>query len=196
MVDRRILAFLIKVGPVFLALLWLWHSAGLSAVYHRMLAGFLNVWYPHVDPMGVVAGAVAEEQEVMLRLLVAGRKTGLAINGEDITSNFAMLAALYLSSPIRRHWRLFLVHFASSAVVIFVLHALTVFTFSQQAFMSHPEIAKLGYTRTRMNFTLHYNVFYEAMGMYLFVLVLWFPYILHVIRDPRHARTGAPTRPA
>ncbi len=185
MADRRILAFLIKIGPVFLALLWLWHSAGLSVVYHRALAGFLNFLYPRVDPMGVVTAVMAKGHELMLRLLVDGKPSGLVVNGEDITSNFAMLTALYLSSPILKHWRVYIALFATSVAVMFVLHALTVISFSQQAFMHHPEIAKMGYTKARMTFTLNYNIFFEAMGMYLFALVIWFTYILFVLRTGR-----------
>jgi hypothetical protein len=184
MAHKRIVAFLIKIGPVFLALLWLWHSVGAARVYHEVLAAFLTLVYPGLDPAGVVQGVGVKEHELMLRLLVGKTKSALAINANDITSDMALLAALYLSSPIRRHWRRFAAYFPAALVVLFLLHALTIVSFSQEAFIGNPAIARLGgYTQRHADFLVHYNVFFEQMGMYMFPLVLWFPYILSTLND-------------
>lgn len=186
MAQRQILLFLIKIGPMFFGLLWLWHSAGLSSLYHRVLAGFLDVFYPPLDNVGIVSGVSVKGHELMIWLQAGTKSTGLAINGEDITSNFAMLVALYLASPIIRYWKLFLAMLGGAVLVMFLLHALTVGSFIQQAFAGHPEIARMaGFGKWHNHFHLYYGIFFEAMGMYLYVLALWFPYILYVIRDLR-----------
>jgi hypothetical protein len=177
MARKSIIAFLIKIGPVFFGLLWLWHGVGISHVYHEALAGLLGWVYPPLDPSGVVRGAAVEGHEILLRLLVGETKTTLAINAEDITSNFAMLAALYLSAPPR--WRRLALFFPTAVVILFLLHAVTVMTLSQEAFIGNPEILRLGgYTQAQANFFVGYNTFFEQMGMYLYPLVLWFPYVL------------------
>lgn len=183
MAQRRILAFLIRIVPVYAGLLWLWHGAGLANAYHRALAGFLDFAYPPLDPAGVVHGVVVDGHDLMLRLLVGTHKTGLAINAEDITSDFAMLAALYLSSPVLPNWRRFAAFFAGAVAVIFLLHAFTVFAVSQSAFAGHPDLAPL-VPRHGRGFLAGYNVFFEAMGMYLYALVLWLPYMLGFLGRP------------
>jgi hypothetical protein len=186
MAQRQILQFLIKIGPVFFGLLWLWHSAGLSRLYHGILAGFLDVFLPPFDSVGIVDGVSAKGHDLLIWLKAGTSSTKLVINGEDITSNFAMLTALYLSSPIVRYWKLFLACFAGAVVLMFLLHALTVGSFVQQAFAGDPEIARMArYGRWHNHFQLYYGIFFEAMGMYLYALVLWIPYILHVIHDLR-----------
>lgn len=186
--ERRVLAFLIKVGPAFFAMLWLWQAAGASYWYHEALAALLNRIYPAFDPTGVVRGAGVDGHDVNLRLLVGEAKTGLAINASDVTSNLAMLVALYVSSPIGRRWRRFLVFFGVALAALFVLHACTVVTVSQEAFSLNPDIRRLaGFSERAAHAAGLYNVFYEQIGMYLYALLLWFPYILTTMRDPASA---------
>lgn len=184
MAKRPVLAFLLKVLPAFFGLLWLWHAAGLSSAYHHVLAAFLDTVYPAVDPSGVVQGVVARGHALLLKLLIGESRAGLEVNGDDITSNTAMLAALYLSSPILPRWRLFLGFLGGSLAALFLIHAVTVMTFSQHAFIGEPRIAPLvGAGERWTRFLGGYNSFFESMGMYLFVLVLWLPYLLIVLRD-------------
>jgi hypothetical protein len=191
--ERRVLAFLIKVVPAFFVLLWLWQAVGVSHWYHEALAVFLNWIYPMVDPTGVVRGVGVEGHDVNLRLLVGDAKTALAINASDVTSNFAMLVALYVSSPIRRRWRRFLTCLGAALVVLFALHAFTLVSVSQEAFSLDPGIRRLaGYSARVSHDAGLYNAFYEQIGMYLYVLLLWFPYILTTLRDTRKEKRADP----
>lgn len=193
MAQRPVLAFLIKIVPVFFGLLWLWHSLGVSVLYHRLLAGFLDTVYPALDATDIVHGVSVQGHELLLKLRVGNANTGLAINGEDVTSNFAMLAALYLSSPILPRWRLFLICFAAAFCTLFLLHAVTVWSLGQYAFAGHPQIAPLvGLSAKQASLLAAYNSFFESMGMYLYALILWLPYILVVLHD--HLTSAAPQR--
>jgi len=168
--------------------LWLWQAAGVSYWYHEALAAFLNWIYPAFDPTGVVRGVGVDGHEVTLRLLVGDAKTALSINASDVTSNFAMLVALYVSSPIGRRWRRFLASLGVALATLFVLHAFTVVTVSQEAFSLNPGIRHLAGFSARISRAAGlYNAFYEQIGMYLYVLLLWFPYVLTTLRDPGSA---------
>jgi hypothetical protein len=161
---------------------------GVSRDYHRALAAVLDRIYPSLDPIGVVQGVGVNDHDFMVRLLAGKTRSALAINAEDITSGMAMLVALYLSSPIVRYWRRILVFFPVAVFALFVLHALTVVTFSQEAFVGNPAIARLAhYSQRQANLLVWYNVFYEQLGMYLYVLALWLPYILITLNNPRNS---------
>jgi hypothetical protein len=178
--------FLIKIVPLFAVFLFLWHARGLASGYYRLLAGFLNAVYPAFDPTGTVTGVVARGHEVGVLLVVNAQNELLKINATDITSNMAMLISLYLASPVRRRVKTFLLYCSSSLILIFFVHAFTVVTLSQEAFITHPGImASSPFSSTHMTLVQLYDLFYVEVGMYLAVLVLWFPYIFWCIRVER-----------
>jgi hypothetical protein len=76
---------------------------------------------------------------------------------------------------------------------MFVLHAFTVFTVSQAALMTHPGVmATDPFSPAQIKLVYRYKVFYEEMGMYLFVLVLWLPYIAWCILGGRDGGRNLP----
>lgn len=186
MARKPVIAFLIKVFPVFLGLLLVWHVLGAAHAYHRFLGAVLNVSYPLVDAADIVSGVRADGSDIKLQLQMGRKKAGLTINGEDITSNAAMLLALFLASSSRRRFASWWRHFALAAGILVIVHAVTVVTVSQEAFMTHPGISQIhAYSNAARSAVSYYNVFYEQMGMYLLVLVLWFPYFLTgLLRQP------------
>jgi hypothetical protein len=177
--DRRaVILFLAKSSVLYLVFFLLWQVAGLSQVYHGAVAAFLSIVYPHIDPTGAVSGVIASKHDMVFRLVVGDTRFGLAINGVDITSNTAMLLALYFASPIRGHGRVFAVLLSASMVFLFLVHAITLVTASQEALMTHPGImATAPFSAGERWWVPRYNAFYEEMGMYLYVLLLWLPYI-------------------
>jgi hypothetical protein len=185
MAQRPVLVFLAKVVPLIILLLVLWQGLGLSRPYHTLLAGLLGGVYPHFDPTGTVVDVGVRDNEFYLKLVVGKERVGLSVNAADITSNMTMLLALYLASPIRRRAKQFLVFFACSLALLFISHAVTVITVSQEALMTHPGVmASAPFSATTVNMVVRYNVFMEEMGMYLGVLLLWLPYIAWcILRD-------------
>jgi hypothetical protein len=199
MVQRPVIVFLAKVVPLIVILLVLWQGLGFSRSYHELLAGIVSVVYPHVDPTGAVTGVGVRDGQFYFRLAVGAERFGLSVNAADITSNMTMLLALYLASPIRRRVKPFLVFFACSVVLLFISHAVTVVTVSQEALTTHPDVmASAPFSATQMKLLRRYNIFFEEMGMYLSVLLLWLPYIawcvLGVRKDSEARETDS--RPA
>jgi hypothetical protein len=197
MARKPIIVFLIKIVPLFALFLYLWHARGLAGVYYRMLAEFVDVIYPHIDPTGTVKWVSVKEYNFGIGFVVNAKRDVLSLNATDITSNMAMLVSLYLASPIWRRVRIFLIHFVCSLAIIFFVHAFTIITLSREAFSTHPAIMALTpYTRFEVGITATYNTFYTEMGMYLVVLLLWFPYIIWCIRGfIRDTKNGGPNRP-
>jgi hypothetical protein len=178
MAQRPVLVFLAKVVPLIVLLLVLWEELGFSRPYHNLLAGVLGVVYPRVDPTGAVTRVGVRDNQFYFTLIVGEERVGLSVNASDITSNTSMLLALYLASPIRRRTKQFLGFLACALVLLFVWHAVTVVTVSQEALMTHPGVmASAPFSSTQVILVPRYNVFAEEMGMYLSVLLLWFPYI-------------------
>lgn len=202
MARKPVIVFLIKVVPLFAVFLFLWHSRGLAGWYYRLVASVLDAVYPGLDPAGVVTGVAVKGNEFGVGFVAAAKRQVLSLNAADITSNVAMLFSLFLASPILRRTRVFLTHVAISVVVLFVIHVFTAMTLIQRAFMTHPAVmAGSPFSKTEIKFTLLYTSFYEEMGMYLLVLVLWFPYILWCLRgaakesDPPEDAGAEPSDP-
>lgn len=192
--DRKpVVVFLIKVVPLFAVLLYLWHARGFSGGYHGLVAGFLYPFYPHLGPTGVFTGITADWQHFTVGLLIHAKTASLNINANDITSNFVLLIALYFASPIRESAKVFCAALGGAVVALFLVHGATVVTCSLEALMTHPAIiASSPFNEAETFLIPRYNVFYEEMGMYLVVLVLWFPYILWRILGVRgQARKSA-----
>lgn len=178
MARKPVIVFLVKVVPLIVLLLVLWQGMGFSRPYHNLLAGILDKIYAHFDVTGAVTGLSVRDNQFYFTLTVGGERVGLSVNAADITSNMTMLLALYLASPIRRRRRPFLALFACSLVLLFISHAVTVVTVSQEALTTHPGVmASAPISATRMKLLVSYNVFFEEMGMYLSVLLLWLPYM-------------------
>jgi len=187
MARKPVTAFLIKVVPLFFLFLYLWEARGLSALYHRLLAQVLDAICPTLDPTGTVARVVADGHDLLFRLVLGADRVTLRVNATDITSNTAMLIALYLASPIRR-WKRFAVWMFCALVALFAVHVVTAVTVSQEALMSNPRVmAGSPFTRAQVVAVPRYNVFYEEMGMYLIVLLMWFPYLVTKIVEARRA---------
>lgn len=188
MTSRTIKRLLIKIVPVFLVTMILWHYAGLSRLYHGVLAMSFDGLLPLLDPTAMIKRVTLEGDELLLRILFQGRKIGLAVTAPDITSNSVLLLALFLSSPIKPNPRLYAGFFAGSVVVLFGIHLITVATNVQFAFMANPEIAPgLAHGKLLTGMMVHYRQFYLEYGMYLFVLALWCPYLIMVISRYRSA---------
>jgi len=178
MVQRPVLVFLAKAVPLIVLFLLLWEGLGFSRPYHVLLAGVVGMVYPHLDPTGAVTGVGVRDNQFNFQLAVGGDRIGLSVNAADITSNITMLLALYLASPVRRRTKQFLVFFACSLVLLFIMHAVTVVTVSQEALMTHQGVmARTPFSATQLKLVPRYNVFMEEMGMYLSVLLLWLPYV-------------------
>ncbi len=193
MARKPVLIFLAKVVPLFLVFLYLWHELGVAHGYYRLVAAVLDAVYPGLDPAGAVTGVAARGDELGVGLLVGANRQVLSLNATDITSNAALLFSMFLASPIRRRERAFLVVFTASAVILFLVHVFTAMMLIQKAFFTHPEIMAGGFfSGTDVKLVLLYTTFYEELGMYLVVLLLWFPYIVWCIRGD----TGPPARTA
>lgn len=187
MARKPVIAFLIKVVPLFFLFLYLWEARGLSALYHRFLARVLDAVCPALDPTGTVARVAAEGHDLIFGLVLGADRVTLRVNATDITSNMAMLVALYLASPIRR-WKRFAMWMICALVALFAVHVVTAVTVSQEALMLHPRVmAGSPFTHAQLVVVPRYNVFYEEMGMYLIVLVMWFPYLITRIVEARRA---------
>lgn len=190
MVPKRVIAFLLSVVPIFLGLLWLWQSRGVDAYYHRALAGKLDVLYPHFAPPGLVRGVGYDSHEFVFHLLVNRRGTALYVNAQDITWNLAMVLSLYAASATRR--RRYWCCFAGSLAILAIVHAVTIGTMAREGLLSNPEIAPLLRRSTFGEWlVLHYNRFYEELGVHLVVLALWLPYAMTFIRPEQDQRTEA-----
>jgi hypothetical protein len=62
--------------------------------------------------------------------------------------------------------------------------------------MSHPTImAGVPFSARQIYWIPRYNVFYEEMGMFLFVLLLWLPYITWCIHSGQ-TKAGTPPKKA
>jgi hypothetical protein len=128
----------------------------------------------------------ARGHEFGIGFVVNAKRDILSINATDITSNMAMLFSLYLASPIRRRVRVFLIGFICSLIVIFFVHTFTVIMLSREALSGHPGIMALSlFSKGEVRLAVLYNAFYNELGMYLVVLLLWFPYILWCVRGMR-----------
>jgi hypothetical protein len=181
MARKALIAFLIKIFPLFLLILFLWQYLRLSHAYLAVAASVLNVIFPLLDPTGLVTGFDSDGISFIVHLSIA---KPLKIVGEDITSNTAMLLSLYLASPIRHYLRKFVIFFTASIVILFFVHCFTVCMTILFAFATNPVIMKrnpIGLTTIKA--ADNYVYFYELVGMYLIILALWFPYIGSYLAD-------------
>ncbi len=186
MAPKRVVTFLLSVVPIFLALLWLWQSQGVDRFYHSVVATLLDRTYPPVSPAGVVRGVDTDTDEFVVHLRVNGRHPALYVNAQDITWNVAMMIALYLASASwhRRFW----LWFGSAAAILMAIHSITVVTFVREALLSNPETARLApMSAAGVWLVVHYNRFYEELGVHLVVLALWLPYVMTLL----HPRVNA-----
>ncbi len=175
MARKTLIVFLIKIFPLFLLILFLWQYLRISHAYLALAAFTLNAFFPLLDPTGIVEGFGSDGISFIVYLANA---KPLKIVAEDITSNTAMLLSLYLASPIRLYLRKFIIFFAASILILFLVHCFTVSVTILYAFASNPDIMErhpLGPTTIKA--VDDYVYFYELIGMYLIVLALWFPYI-------------------
>ncbi|MFQ5511321.1 MAG: hypothetical protein ACE5EO_05680 [Candidatus Krumholzibacteriia bacterium] len=170
---------LIRILPAFLATMALWQYAGLAKLYHACLAVPLDVLLPAFDPSGLVKGVGAEGDDLFVRILYQGRRLGLSLTAQDITSNTVLLIALFLSSPFTPSLRRHLISLGGSLGILFIVHVVTVAANVQFALMANPEIttspAGIGFLA---GVVVRYRQFYIEYGMYLFVIVLWSPYFI------------------
>jgi hypothetical protein len=175
MARKALIAFLIKIFPLFFVILLLWQFLKFSHAYMAAVAAVLDVFFPLLDPTGIVKGFDSDGIHFIIHLTIANP---LKIVGEDITSNTAMLLSLYLASPIRHYLRKFTIFFTASILILFFVHCFTVSMTILYAFTTNPDImrrAPVGLTT--MKAVDNYVYFYELVGMYLIILALWFPYI-------------------
>jgi hypothetical protein len=178
MAQKPIKLFLIKIVPLFLVTLLVWQRFGISQHYHSVVAAFFDLVHPVLDPTGLISGVTAKGSSFLVGILSQGRSATLEITAEDITSNTAMLLALFLASPVRPHVKAFLLYLFASLLALLVIHVLTVATTIQYAFM----IGKVHeFSASATKFYRSYTFFYERFGMFLFVLALWFPYITFTV---------------
>jgi len=190
MVRKALIVFLIKIFPLFLLILFFWQYLGISHVYLGLAAAVLNVFFPLLDPTGLVQGFGSDGTSFIVYL--AGSHT-LKIVGEDITSNTAMLLSLYLASPILYRPRKFVFYFAGSILILFFIHCFTVSTTILYAFSTNPYIMRhhpIGATTIKA--ADNYVYFYELIGMYLVILALWFPYIAGCIAEMKRSNAARP----
>jgi hypothetical protein len=194
MASKRGIAFLLSIVPIFLALLWLWQSRGLDVFYHARVASLVNLVYPRIDPFHVVREASVDSDEFVIRLLANGRRTSMYVNAQDITWNLAMMVSLYIASATwhRRFW----LWFVGSVAALVVIHVGTVMTIAHEGLLTNPEIAS-GLPRSAMGewLVIHYNRFYEELGVHLLVIGLWLPYVMTLLRPRVGAGRGEAVQP-
>ncbi|NIO00869.1 MAG: hypothetical protein GTO42_01805 [Candidatus Latescibacteria bacterium] len=175
---------------MFFLTLFVWHYLGLSHPYHSIVAGVLNIIYPMIESTNLIGGIHSEGSSFVIDLIYKGKSVGsLNIVGEDITSNTAMLLALYAASPIRIHLRKFVAFFIASLLILFFVHCLTLATMIQYSLIINPEIMRRYSFKV---FTIKavdaYIYFYEIIGMYLIILAIWFPYIIICAAEAKRRR--------
>jgi hypothetical protein len=178
MARKVVLLYLVKIVPSFVVVLVAWRALGVSALYHRLVAAAFDLLHPVFDPTGFVRGASVEGKHFLIDLTISGKGERLQIMGDDLTSNAVLLVALFLASPIKSNVKPFMVHLACAMVVLFVLHVGAVAATVQYAVATTPALSgpggELGFAS---RWFAHYLHFYELIGTYLFVLVLWIPYV-------------------
>jgi hypothetical protein len=184
MAQKALIAFLIKIFPLFLLILFLWQFLRFSHLYHSITASILNVFFPSLDPTGIVEGFASDGTSFIVKL---AKGKILNIVGEDITSNTAMLFSLYLASPIRHRVRKFIKFFLASIFILLTVHCFTVSTMILSALAQTPQVLRnysieLSIIRAADNYIL----FYELIGMYVIILALWFPYIGSCLVDMKN----------
>lgn len=191
MERKTVISLLIKLFPLYVAILLLWQYAGVSRWYHECIAAVLGWGYALFDAAGPIKGIAVRDGEFLVKLLVAQKKLPLFITAEDITSNTAMLLALYWASPVRRRWKSFARHLGSALGILFVIHLFTVAAQIQYALMSNEMIMRL-FPAGALALTAIpiYMNFYTLIGMYLFILGLWIPYIMAVVINQRRHPAG------
>lgn len=190
--DRKaVIVLLIKIFPLYLAILYLWQIVGLSQYYHEAIALLLERLYALLNPLGPVKGIDVEGKEFLVKLLVANRKTTLHATAEDITSNMGMLLSLYLASPMRAFLRRFSVSLLLSVAALYAVHVATTAAHIQYACMNNQAILRF-YPPGALSLKIApaYVDFYIRFGMYLFVLALWLPYIMSVLMSSKTKMQG------
>ncbi len=194
MAVKAVITFLIKVFPFFFLILLGWQQLGLAEVYHAVVAAVMTLVYPLFDSTGLVNNIGSAGESFVIELMGRGVQLGsINIVGGDITSNTAMLLSLYLASPILLHPRKYLIFAGSSLAALFVIHCFTLGMTIYYAFATNSQIThRFPLGKLAVKFADAYVYFYELMGMYLFILALWLPYIFYCIIEMRH-RTGRET---
>jgi hypothetical protein len=173
---RTVVWFLVKVLVLLSALLVAWHQFALARFYHTALAALTDACYRLVPLGGHVHGVWAGGSEFLARVIVGGKSNTLHIVASDITSNFCALLALYLASPVGRPRRDYAAWLVGSVAALMAIHVVTVTATIQTAVAGHPAYSAGPGPGARA--CGNYLLFYESVGMYLLVLVLWLPYVL------------------
>jgi hypothetical protein len=107
--------------------------------------------------------------------------------GDDLTSNTILLISLFLASPIKSNAKPYVIHFASALAILFAMHVLAVAAAAQYALATTPEMLGQGGSGHPITLLLaHFAHFYELIGMYLFVVVLWVPYVASYLIGTRN----------
>jgi len=191
MALRAIKLFLIKIVPVFVVSMVAWQKLGISKIYHAVLASVLNL-FPVFDRSGLDARVMSEPGKFGMNFSYSGTITDIPLDAFalQITGNAPLLIALYLSSPIMPLRRTYVVYFVIAFLGLFLTHVCTTTLLIQLGVMTTPGWADIAsfydYGTGYMTFLKYYKSFYEIFGLYLFVLVLWLPYIgTYVVRTSR-----------
>jgi hypothetical protein len=193
MERKTVIGLLIKLFPLYVAVLLLWQYVGISRVYHELIALVLGTGYALFDPQGLIKGIDVREGEFLVKLLAGGKKLPLFITAEDLTSNMAMLLTLYGASPFRGRCRMFARHLLISLGILFAIHVFTLAAQIQYALMSNETTARLHPPNSFLASVIPiYMNFYTLFGMYLFILGLWLPFIMSVVMRHKREAAGQP----
>jgi len=191
MAQRAIKLFLIKIVPVFVVSMVAWQKLGISNIYHSLMASVLNL-FAVFDRPGLDGGLITEPGKFGMRCFYSGTMTDIPLEtfALQITGNAPLLIALYLSSPVMAVKRTYLVYFLIALLGLFLTHAVTSILLIQLGVMTTPgwsDIARFyDYGSGYITFLKYYKSFYEVFGLYVFVLVLWLPYVgTYVVRTNR-----------
>jgi hypothetical protein len=178
MVRKVVIPYLAKIVPAFLVCLLAWRALGLSAIHNTLVALAFDVIHRLLDPTGTVRSVAAAGKEFVLGLSIGGKTSHLKIVADDLTGNTIVLLAFFLASPIRSSVKSFAAHLAGALGVLFCIHVVAVAASTQHALFSSPDVLGPGATvQIGTRLLLQFGHFYELIGMYLFPLVLWVPYI-------------------
>lgn len=192
MVPRASKLFLIKILPVFVLTILVWQHLGISNYYHRAVATMLDVTLPPVEPSKLIDAVYYHRQNFVLRVALGGNKGNVDFTARNTTLNYAMLLALYLASPILPFWQMYLAFFFTSLLLLFLVHIGTVAAMFQLFLSTNPSIVgAYHYPPWYVDWVKTYTGFYELNGMYIFVLLMWVPYIVAYVWCAKNLAPGA-----
>jgi hypothetical protein len=185
MVRSIVTRYLVKIVPAFLLSLLAWRVLHLSVVYHSIVAFALDIAHGLLDPTGAVRGVSVAGGEFVVDLASGAGTTHLKIVADDLTGNAIVLLAFFLASPIRSHVKSFALHLCAALAALVGLHVFAAASNQYALATSGHFLGPVGAGGCGARPLLYYGHFHELIGMYLFPLLLWVPYMARRLMESR-----------